>query len=105
MAFPEGRACGKLINVLDEKSPHCSRSQSKISKALRDEKKLEKKWERKSFCVSHHIDGDNLIQIWSLHRTLFIQFVGKVSGLNSKRTGSYKRYLHLRLLNNIIQEE
>ena len=91
-----------MHDVLDEKSPHRSRLQSKMSKALRDEKKLDKKWERKSFCVSHYVDGNNLIQIWSLHRTLFVQFVRKVLGLSSKRTGFYKRYLHLRLLNNLI---
>jgi hypothetical protein len=52
-----------MHDVFNEKSPRRGRSQSKQSKALRDEKKLDAKWERKSFCVSHCVDGDNRIQI------------------------------------------
>jgi hypothetical protein len=52
-----------IHDVIDEKSPRRGRSQSKRSKALRDERKLDRKWQRRSFCVSHYVDGDNLIQI------------------------------------------
>ena len=52
-----------MHDIFNGKSPRRGRSQSKKSKALRDEKKLDEKWERKSFCVSHYVDGDNLIQI------------------------------------------
>ena len=52
-----------MHDVFNEKSPRRGRLQSKKSKALRDEKKLDEKWERKSFCVSHYVDGEKLIQI------------------------------------------
>jgi hypothetical protein len=51
-----------LQEVFDKKPPRRGR-RSKKAQVLKDEKLMDKEWERKNFCVSHYIDRDSLIQI------------------------------------------